>query len=199
MHNSACLFVRCIAALTALMVSLSAGFTPAAASGAISAGTIQRIVRSSMAANHLKAAIVQVRSNGNTVYTAAFGDSMARVPATPDMHFRNGALAFTYMSTLLLVFVDQKKVTLDTKLAAYMPKLPSANRITLRNLANMTSGYADYVYQPELLNGIDLNPFRQWTADELIHIGVTKPMMFAPERAGATRTPITLSSAKCSR
>jgi CubicO group peptidase (beta-lactamase class C family) len=173
--------VRCSAALTALLVSLScAGFSPAAASDAISAVMIQRIVRSSMAANHLRATIVQVRSNGNTVYTGALGDSMTRVPATPDMHFRNGALAFTYMATLLLVFVDRKKVTLDAKLSAYMPKLPSANRITLRNLANMTSGYADYVYQPELLNGLYLNPFRQWTPDELIHIGVTKPMMFAP-------------------
>ncbi len=101
-----------------------------------------------MAENHLKAVIVQVRSNGTGVYTGAFGDSMTGVPATQEMHFRNGALAFTYMATLLLEFVDRKKVTLDTKLSAYFPDLPNAGRITLRNLAQMTSGYADYVYQP---------------------------------------------------
>ena len=76
-----------------------------------------------MAANHLKAVIVQVRSGGADVYTGAFGDSMTGVPATPEMHFRNGALAFTYMATLLLEFVDQKKVTLDTKLSNYFPDL----------------------------------------------------------------------------
>jgi CubicO group peptidase (beta-lactamase class C family) len=125
-----------------------------------SVATIQGVVRSSMAKNHLKAVIVQVRSNGSALYTGAFGDSMTGVPATPDMHFRNGALAFTYMATLLLELVDQKRVTLDTKLSTYFPELPNADRITLRNLAQMTSGYADYVYQTETIEGIYRDPFR---------------------------------------
>ncbi len=129
---------------------------------------------------HIKALIVQVRSGGVNVYTHAYGESMSGVPATPDMHFRNGAMAFTYMSTLLLKLVDDKKVALETKLSRFRPDLPQADRITLRNLANMTSGYADYVYQPEVLNGTELDPFRQWTPAQLIHVGISKPMMFAP-------------------
>ena len=152
----------------------------ASAAPATSAETIASVVRSSMAQNHLKAAIAQVRANGRDVYTAAFGDSMTGIPATTGMHFRDGALAFTYMSTLLLEFVDQKKVTLQTKLSNYFPDLPSANRITLKDLSQMTSGYADYVYQPELTDGIYHDPFRQWTPAELIHIGTSKPMQFAP-------------------
>ena len=151
-----------------------------AGAASLSAETIQSVVRSFMAKNHFKAVIVQVRSNGADVYTGAFGDSMTGVPATPEMHFRNGALAFTYMSTLLLKFVDQKKTTLDTKLSAYFPELPNAQHVTLRELAQMTSGYADYVYQPEMLDGYNRDPFRQWTPAELIHIGVSKPMEFAP-------------------
>jgi CubicO group peptidase (beta-lactamase class C family) len=151
-----------------------------AAAPAASAAAIQNVVRAFVLKNHLKAAIVQVRSNGVTVYTGAMGESMTGVPATPDMHFRNGALAFTYMATLLLEFVDRKKTTLDTKLSTYFPDLPNANRISLRNLAQMTSGYADYVYQPETLQGVDRDPFRQWTSAELTRIGVSKPMEFAP-------------------
>jgi CubicO group peptidase (beta-lactamase class C family) len=151
-----------------------------AAAPPFSTATIQSVVRSFVLKNHLKAAIVQVRSNGANIYTGAIGDSMTGVPATPDMHFRNGALAFTYMATLLLEFVDRKKTTLDTKLSTYFPDLPNANRISLRNLAQMTSGYADYVYQPETLEGVDRDPFRQWTSAELTHIGVSKPMEFAP-------------------
>src|SRR5262249_18812031 len=45
---------------------------------------------------------------------------------------------------------------------------------------NMTSGYADYVYQPEVLDGINLDPFRQWTSEELIQIGVSKPLDYEP-------------------
>jgi CubicO group peptidase (beta-lactamase class C family) len=133
-----------------------------------------------MAQNHLKAIIVQVRSNGRNVYTAAFGESMTGVPATTDMHFRNGALAFTYMSTLLLEFVDRKKTTLQTKLSKYFPNLPDANRVTLKGLSQMTTGYADYVYQPELTQELYRNPFRKFTPQQLIQIGTSKPMQFAP-------------------
>ncbi|MBV8068059.1 MAG: beta-lactamase family protein [Candidatus Eremiobacteraeota bacterium] len=160
---------------------VSVAFLPGMAAGdTLSPATIEAVVRKAMAANHLKAVIVQVRSNGSDVYTRAIGESMTGVPATADMHFRNGALAFTYMATLLLEFVDQKKVTLDTRLSRYFPELPYANRVTLRNLAQMTSGYADYFYQPELIPNVYRNPFRQWTPEELIEIGVSKPMQFAP-------------------
>lgn len=153
---------------------------PASAADAPSIATIRSVIRSSMAQNHLQAVIVQVRSNGNTVYTGAIGDSMTGVPATADMHFRNGALAFTYMSTLLLEFVDQKKVTLQTKLSKYFPDIPNANRVTLRDLSQMTSGYADYVYQPELTQMLYRDPFQQWTPEQLIQIGVSKPLQFMP-------------------
>lgn len=174
--------VICFAAVLAFaaIVAQTARHPARAAGERYSAGTIEGIVRKAMVAQHLRAAIVQVRSNGSDVFTGAFGESMTGVPATPDMHFRNGALAFTYMSTLLLELVDRKKTTLDTKLSAYFPNLPHADRIRLRDLAQMTSGYADYVYQPQLLDGIYRNPFRQWTPDELIRIGVSKPMQFAP-------------------
>jgi CubicO group peptidase (beta-lactamase class C family) len=144
------------------------------------AATIDPVVRASMATYHLEAVIVQVRENGRTVFSQGFGESMAGVPATAAMHFRNGAMAFTYMATLLLEMVDRKKVTLDTKLATYFPELPNAQKITLKNLANMTSGYGDYVYQSQTLQGTALYPFRQWTPEELIHIGLSAPRMFAP-------------------
>jgi CubicO group peptidase (beta-lactamase class C family) len=146
----------------------------------VPATTIRDVAQASMAANHLRALIVQVRSNGRTVYTGAFGESMTGVPATTDMHFRNGAVAFSYMATLLLEFVDRKKVSLDTKLSRYFPGLPNADRITLRNLAQMTSGYADYVYQPEVIDGTYRDPFKSWPSSELIRIGVSKPMQFSP-------------------
>ena len=168
-----------IAALT-IATSLAQNSAAARAADTPSTTSIANTVRSAMIRNHLKAVVVQVRLDGRNVYTAAFGESMTGVPATPAMHFRNGALAFTYMSTLLLEFVDRKKVTLDTKLSKYFPALPEADRVTLRDLSQMTSGYADYVYQPELTKALYRDPFRQFTPDELIRIGTSKPMQFAP-------------------
>ncbi len=81
---------------------------------------------------------------------------------------------------MMLELVDQKKVSLDTPLSKFLPSLPNASSNTIKELLNMTSGYADYVYQPQVLDGLDADPFRQWTSDELIHIGVTTPIQFAP-------------------
>jgi CubicO group peptidase (beta-lactamase class C family) len=171
--------MRLTAALGAFAVMWLSTTTTAAAAQP-QAAIIQKIVLTAMKQRHLKALIVQVRSAGSNVYTAAFGESMSGVPATPNMHFRNGAMAFAYMSTMLLELVDQKKVSLDTKLARFRPDLPNAKSITLRNLVSMTSGYADYVYQAQVLKGAVLQPFRQWKPEELIHIGVSKPMYFKP-------------------
>lgn len=172
--------VRGISTFIIAMVLANFGLASASAGDTASPTELAKIVRNSMVRNHLKSVIVQVRVNGRDLYTAAFGNSMTGVPATPDMHFRNGALAFTYMSTLLLEFVDQKKVTLQTKLSNYFPNLPDANRVSLRDLSQMTSGYADYVYQDELTQELYRDPFRQWTPEELIRIGTSKPTQFAP-------------------
>jgi CubicO group peptidase (beta-lactamase class C family) len=143
---------------------------------------IQSIVRDAMKLYHLKAAIVQVRYNGQNFYTGAMGESMTGVPATPDMHFRNGAMAFAYMSTMLLELIDEMpgELSLDDKLSKFFPALPYADQTSLKNLANMTSGYADYVYQPEIVHGTTLYPFKQWTDNELIQIGMSAPRMFDP-------------------
>lgn len=163
-----------------LTVSIALSSAASAAASEPSPAAIDGVARSAMSTYHLEAMIVQVRSDGRNVFSRAYGESMTGLPATTDMHFRNGAMAFTYMATLLLEMVDQKRTTLDTKVSKYFPKLPNAGKITLRNLANMTSGYADYVYQPQTLNGTALYPFRQWTPEQLINIGTTAPPMFSP-------------------
>ena len=96
------------------------------------------------------------------------------------MHFRNGAVAFFYVSTLLLRLVDQQVVSLDDPLASWLPDLPDADQVTLRMLANMTAGYPDYVQNPKLSQELYADPFRQWTPEEQIAIGLSTPRVFAP-------------------
>jgi CubicO group peptidase (beta-lactamase class C family) len=124
--------------------------------------------------------LLRVTLGGGRSYDLALGESMTGVPATSSMHIRAGAFAFTYTSTLLMVLVDKGRVSLDDPLSRWYPDLPGAASITLRNLANMTSGYADYVFQPEVFAGIYRDPFRQWTNADLVRVGVTGPVMFEP-------------------
>ena len=141
---------------------------------------VEAIIHDAMNKYGVKAIIAAVNSGGQNIYTEAAGESMTGVPATVPMHFRNGAIAFSYISTMLLEMVDLKRVTLDTKLSQFFPDLPSADRITLKQLANMTSGYEDYVGQPEVTHALSLDPFKQWSSDDLIRIGTSKPLLFEP-------------------
>jgi CubicO group peptidase (beta-lactamase class C family) len=144
------------------------------------AETIVALARDAMAKYALKAVIVRVTIDGREVVTEALGESMTGVPATTDMHFRNGAVAFTYMATLLLQLVDQGVVRLDDPLATWLPDLPDADRVTLRMLVNMTAGYPDYVQNAQFLKDIYEHPFQQWTPQQLIAIGLSTPRVFAP-------------------
>ncbi len=144
------------------------------------AAVIEQIAEAAMTTYDLNALIVRVTADGENVFTGAFGESVTGVPATPEMHYRNGAFAFTYIAHIVSQMVDEGIVSYDDTLSTWLPDLPSAEAITLRNLLNMTSGYADYVYQPELLDGTGLDPFRQWTSEEMIGIGTSVPLYFEP-------------------
>ncbi|GAA4471197.1 serine hydrolase domain-containing protein [Rhodococcus olei] len=142
---------------------------------------VVQVVRDTMADAHLKSVIVSVSVDGRDVVTRAFGDSMTGVPATTDMHFRNGAVAISYLSTLLLQLVDEQKVTLDDKVSTWLPEIPHADRVTLGQLAQMTSGYVDYVignepFQAELY----ADPFRQWNPQDLIAFSTSQPLLYEP-------------------
>jgi len=141
---------------------------------------IVAITRDLMKEQGVRAAIVRVTVDGQEVVTAAFGESMTGVPATPEMHFRNGAVAIVYMSTLLLQLVDEGAVRLDDPVARWLPELPDAGRVTLRMLANMTAGYPDFVPDPQFVAASYANPFRQWTTREQIDVGLAQPRLFAP-------------------
>jgi CubicO group peptidase (beta-lactamase class C family) len=144
------------------------------------AEAIVAIARDIMEQQDVKAVIVRVTIDGQEIVTEAMGESMTGVPATTEMHFRNGAVAFFYVSTLLLRLVDQQVITLDDPLATWLPNLPDADQVTLRMLANMTAGYPDYVQNPKLAQELYADPFRQWTPEELIDIGLSTPRVFAP-------------------
>jgi CubicO group peptidase (beta-lactamase class C family) len=171
----------------ALSAAATPGHTALARPGAPAVGAEPRqaahivsLVRDAMAQYDLKAVIVRVTVDGREVVTAALGESMTGVPATTDMHFHNGAVVFSYMTTLLLVFVDQGLVRLDDPLSHWLPELPDAERVTLRMLANMTAGYQDYVANQQLIEAFYADPFRPWTPQELIAIGLSAPRVFEP-------------------
>ena len=140
------------------------------------ADDLRGTVRDAIERDRLKSAIVAVSVDGNPVLTEAWGESLAGVPATPDMHFRNGAIAIAYLTTLLLQLRDEGRLALDDPLARWFPDYPKADRITLRMLADSTAGYADYVQDLPIYEDV----FRQWRPEELVAHALAKPMRCEP-------------------
>ena len=142
---------------------------------------VDKTVQNAIKQRHLRAVIVRVTVDGKEIITRAYGESMTGVPATIDMHFRNGAIAIPYVSTLLLMLVDEKKVSLDDKASKWVPEIPHSDEVTLGQLAQMTSGYTDYVIGNEEVDALlYTDPFRQWTPEELLATVTSKPLLYPP-------------------
>src|SRR5438093_5314656 len=164
--------------LSFLLLTLSA--TSAAPPQPDQASAIAKIVQKPVKTEHLRAVIVKVTQGDKVVISQAFGESMAGVPATTAMHFRNGAVAFSYLGTLLMEFVDEHKVKLDDTIDRWMPTFPDADKATLKMLANQTSGYPDYETDPKWLDAFIADPFHIWTFEERMKYAFARPMQFDP-------------------
>ena len=141
---------------------------------------LKELTDSALAKYKQKSVIVRVVKDGVDLYTGAAGESMTGVPATTQMHTRNGAFAFTYIGQTYARMADQKLVNLDDPISKWLPDLRDASKVTIRNLLNMTSGYPDYVYQPAVQDGVQADPYKQWTDDEMIAVALARPNYFEP-------------------
>ncbi|MGO9820345.1 MAG: serine hydrolase domain-containing protein [Solirubrobacteraceae bacterium] len=153
---------------------------PQTASAATQRARIDSLIRDAIAHHGLRAVIVQATVKGRPVITRAYGQSMTGVPATTNMHFRNGAVAISYMSTLLLRLVDEGKVKLNDRVSQWLPGLRDSHRVTLRMLAQMTAGYHDYEVDPRLAQMLYENPFGNITTKTQLALALDKPMQFTP-------------------
>ena len=145
-----------------------------------SPSAVADVVRSAMEVGHLRAVVVEVTRGHQVIIEQAFGTSMDGVPATTDMHFPNGNVAFAYLGTLLMEFVDEHKVTLDDTIDRWMPELPAADQVTLKMLANQTTGYPDYETDPAWEAAWSADPFHLWTFEERLAYAFARPVHFAP-------------------
>ena len=114
------------------------------------------------------------------VLAMAVGHSMTTVPATTDMHYRIGGIAETFMSTLLLMLVEQGHISLDDKISRWFPHLLAADQVTVRMLVANTAGYIDYVRVDDFLKLELAEPFRTFTDEELINYSVRDGKMNFP-------------------
>lgn len=167
----------------ALAILLAIALAPPAAAQRRSreAEQIIRITRQVMRENHLMAAIVRVQRGRRPVVTAALGNTMTNVPATPDMSWRIGSIAIPFMTTVMLQLRDEGKLSLNDTVSKWYPRYPNADKVTLKMLAHVTSGYPDFIQENPTFEAVLLsNPFRQFNQQELLRYAFAQPLICAP-------------------
>jgi CubicO group peptidase (beta-lactamase class C family) len=142
---------------------------------------IVSITRGVMEKEDAKGVVLRVDVGDDTVVNKGLGISQVGVPVTPDMKWRPGSMAIPMLTTLVLQLQEQGKLSLDDTLSKWYPDYPNADKVTLRMLASVTSGYPDYIQENPPFQAAQLaEPFRQWTDDELLQYAFALPVVCDP-------------------
>lgn len=89
--------------------------------------------------------------NGAPIYQKSIGytDVEGKQKANKDTQYRIGSISKVFTSTMIFQLIDEGKLSLDTKLAKYYPKVKNANKITISMLLSHRSGIHNFTNTPE--------------------------------------------------
>src|SRR6266852_5731433 len=107
---------------------------------------IDKLATDTLAKTGVPSASIAIVKDGQIVYTKAYGDARLdpRTPATPQMRYSIGSISKQFTAAAILLLQEQGKLSLDDRVAKYIPNLTRANEVTIRQLLSHTSGYQDY-------------------------------------------------------
>ncbi len=98
---------------------------------------------------------VLVSEGGKVIYKKGFGLANMEwdIPNTPDTKFRLGSITKQFTAAVILQLVNEGKIGLSDKLSQYVPDYPkkTADRITIHQLLNHTSGIPSYTGLPNFM------------------------------------------------
>jgi len=125
--------------------------------------------------------VVGVRTPAGT-WTSAYGkaDPAAGTPMDVGMNTRVGSLTKTFVGTMIMQLAETGKLSLDDHIDKYVPGVPNGDKISLRQLANMTSGVASYTRNTKFTDVYFAKPETIFKPDQLLAIGLSDSPIFAP-------------------
>ena len=125
------------------------------------------------------AAGVWVPGEGSWTTAAGLADIKGNIPVTTDMVWPIRSVTKSYTVSLILQLADEGKLSLDDTLGKYVHGVTNGDQITLLELANMSSGNADYVNEA-FVTEWQASPEKIFTLDELNSFALAQPAQFAP-------------------
>ena len=123
---------------------------------------------------------IWIRGQGSLVTTRGVANPATGQRMRVDDRFRIGSNTKTFTVTVLLQLAEENKLRLDDPLGKYLSFVPNGDNITLRMMANMTSGLFNYTEDDVWVTKAFSDFQRVWTPRELVDVGLAHPPYFAP-------------------
>jgi len=142
---------------------------------------LQEVVDQTMSEYAVPGSAVGVWIPGEGAWLAATGlaDQEQGTPVSLDMWWPLRSVTKSYTVTLVLQLVDEGLVSLDDTIDQYVDGVTDGDQITLRELADMSSGNADYINE-DFVAAFEQDPEQLFTLQELNGFMLGKPAQFSP-------------------
>ncbi len=126
--------------------------------------------------------IVGIWAPGRGILIRALGknDLKTDAPMALDDHMRIASVTKTFTATAILKLVDEGKLKLDDALGQFITGIPNGDRITIRNMLDMTSGIFDFTIDQTFMNKVNADPLMSFSPDDVIEILRRNKADFAP-------------------
>ena len=140
--------------------------------------SIDSAAREVLARTGAPSASIAIVRDGQLAYANAYGSAHIAPPlaATTVMRYSIGSVSKQFTATAVLLLAERGKLSLDDKVAKWLPTLTRANDVTIREILSMTSGYQDYWPQDYVMPSM-LQPI---TAQQIVDQWARKPLDFEP-------------------
>ncbi len=115
---------------------------------------------------------VSIFKDGKEVYNRSFGQkNLKNVTYNAETKYQIGSITKMITATLVFKLIEENKLHLDDKLAMFFPKIPNANKITIKNLLEHSSGLGDYAVKGNDLKWLMKKVSKKEIFDEIIKQG----------------------------
>ena len=90
-----------------------------------------------------------IREGENVVFSKAYGfaDAEKNIKADRLTRYKIGSISKTFTAVMVMQLIEEKKLTLQTKLNRFYPKIPNAEKISIYDLLHHRTGIVDFVNQ----------------------------------------------------
>lgn len=123
--------------------------------------------------------VVLVAQNGNILLEKGYGYRNAEAGIMHDANsiFQIGSVTKQFTSAIILKLQQQRKLNVKDKLSKYFPAYTFADKITIKNLLNHTSGIYNYTNEEDFMKNHTTEPLSQ---DGFWNLIKDKPLDFEP-------------------